>query len=451
MNILFARQSAAGDPSYSGERLINCYAQPDPDRGVGPFVIQWSPGLTDGLTISAGNPVRALYAERGEIYAACGGQLWKIVGTTRTSVGAISDDEETTIAGNGFDIACVAGGEYFVYKKNTGNFSKPSIGALTSARSVTTIDNYIVLTETNSQKFQITGLADATSLNALDFASAESAPDYLVRAQANYSELWLFGTRNTEIWSNTGNADFPFQRISGGVIERGCAFPGSVVTDDNSIFWVGDDRLVYRAQGYQPVVISTPYVQEVLAGVEPGANVQAFAYSWKNHKHYLLNIPGRAALVYDSATSLWHERSTGEGHSSHLGVCACRCGSTYRVGGADGVIYELGGVTDGGQVIAREGVSIPIQQARRRLRLSGVQLHFETGATDVGRDAQVMLQTSRDGRTWGPERWRSLGRAGQYDRLVRWWGLGMARQHQIRWRITDPVDAALYGATAEVA
>jgi hypothetical protein len=76
-----------------------------------------------------------------------------------------------------------------------------------------------------------------------------------------------------------------------------------------------------------------------------------------------------------------------------------------------------------------------------------VQLNFRTGATDIGRDAMVSLQCSKDGRVWGLERWRPLGRSGQYDRLVRWHGFGQARQFQFRWRITDPIEGALYGAT----
>ena len=449
MNILFARQSAAGDPSYSGERLLNCYAQPDPDRGVGPFIIQWSPGLTNLVTLAAGHPVRAVYSETGTTYAACNGKLWGITAGEATALGNIIDDDDTTITGNGFDVAIAAGGAYYVWNKASKTLTTPDPGALGGVRSVASLDNYVILTEPNSQKFQIAGPGNAATLNALDFASAESAPDYLVRAQTNYSELWLFGTRNTEIWANTGNADFPFQRISGGVIERGCAFAGSVVTDDNSIFWVGDDRMVYRAQGYQPVVISTPYVHGILKGLAADADVRGFAWSWLNHKHYVLRLPGAPALVYDSATNSWHERSTGEDHGAFKGTCACRCGGQTIVGGADGAVYTLGGVTDGGDVICREGVSIPIHQERQRITLNELQLHFQTGDTDIARDAQVMVQVSKDGRTWGNERWRPLGRAGQYDRLVRLHGLGQARQFQIRWRITDPIDAALYGATVQ--
>jgi len=299
----FARQSVGDAPyEHSGERLVNWYAEPFPDGGTGRLTLQPAPGLTAVATLSAGDPVRAVHVEQGVIYAACGGSLYSVsLGGSAQNLGAIDDDEFTTITGNGFDIAATAGGRFYVY--SGGSVSEVAPLAFTSSRSATRLDNYIIVSQEGGQAFVITALADASSIDALDFASAESAPDDIVRVVADHSELWFFGSRTTEIWTNTGAADFPFQRMSGGVVERGCAFPGSVAKDDNSVWWIGDDRLVYRAQGYSPQVVSSPWVAEVLDGVSD-PNVSAFAYSWRGHKFYTIRIPHRPSLTFDVATGL---------------------------------------------------------------------------------------------------------------------------------------------------
>jgi len=451
--VVFARQTANGPQfaEHSGERLVNMFAEPNPDGGIGPLILAPAPGLTPLVTLSLGNPVRALYSEQGVVYAACNGRLWSVTSAgVATDLGSIGgDDESASIAGNGFDIAVASNGIYTVHNKETRATTIVSPGVFAETGSVTKLDNYIILSQLNGQAFAITALANASSINALDFASAESAPDDVVKVIADHSELWFFGTRSVEIWGNTGNADFPFQRLSGGIIERGCAFAASVTKDDNSVFWVGDDRLAYRANGQTPQIISPPWVSEILA---TATDARGFTFTYRGHKCYGLRILGRTTLVFDMATGLWHERSTGLDDGPWRATCVDRLAEWQFVGGDNGVIYTLGGLMDGTTPILREGVSIPLTGPRfDHFSLSRLRLLFKTGATDIGREARVALQISREGRTWTPEKWAPLGNLGEYLRPVKWSALGSGRSFRARFRITDPIDVALYGATFEAA
>lgn len=441
MNLLFARQSAAQEPEYSGERLIGMFPQVHPDRGNGQLILAPSPGYEVEYELASRRPVRALYAEQGELYAASAGQLWR----GSKPVGSIPDNV-SWISGNGREIVVVADGAYYVYNKTTGALEQVALTVFDQASSVTMLDSYIILTERDGQRFCISALNEATVLDALDFAAAESASDKLVRAYADHSELWLFGETSIEIWQNTGNNDFPFQRVSGGRLERGCAYAGSVASDDNTVFWIGNNRLVYRARGYTPEVISTPYVAKVLASLSKDANVSAFTYVFNNSTFYVIRLPDRPALVFDASTGLWHERSTNAEYGPWFATDATAMNGKIYIGTGVGQICTLGGLTDGGALLMREATSIPLSDQRRRFSLDEVQLHFRTGQTDIGRDAMVAVQHSTNGREWKPARWRSLGGVGEYDRLIRCSRMGMGRQHQIRWRITDPIDVSLYGA-----
>jgi hypothetical protein len=85
-----------------------------------------------------------------------------------------------------------------------------------------------------------------------------------------------------------------------------------------------------------------------------------------------------------------------------------------------------------------------------------VQLVFQQGvglASGQGYDPKVMLQWSDDGgRTWSSERWRALGKMGEYrKRGPTWNALGSARDRCYRFAISDPVRRTLILATTEAA
>jgi hypothetical protein len=64
----------------------------------------------------------------------------------------------------------------------------------------------------------------------------------------------------------------------------------------------------------------------------------------------------------------------------------------------------------------------------------------------AGSDPQVMLRISRDGgRTFGPERWRSAGKIGEFRRRAAWNRNGRARDWVFRVRLTDPVKTVWNG------
>lgn len=68
-----------------------------------------------------------------------------------------------------------------------------------------------------------------------------------------------------------------------------------------------------------------------------------------------------------------------------------------------------------------------------------------------GVEPYVWLQKSDDGgRTFGNERWATLGRQGVYRTRVRWNRLGAARNRVFRISMSDPVRTALIGADFSV-
>jgi len=306
----------------------------------------------------------------------------------------------------------------------------------------------------------------ACSVDPLDFASAEGSPDGLVSLIIDHREAWLFGTNSVEVWYDAGLQDFPLQRIQGAFNEIGCIAPYSVAKLDNGIFWLGADArgrgIVYRANGYTGVRVSTHAVEWHIQDYTNMADAVAYTYQQDGHSFYVLNFPSaNTTWVYDVAVNAWHERaafSAGE-FTRHRSNCQMSFNNEIVVGDFEnGNIYafDLNVYADNGSIRKwlRSWRALPTGQNNlRRTAQHSLQLNCESGVglnDGQGSDPQVMLRWSDDGgHTWSNEHWSNMGKIGQYYRRVFWRKLGMTVK--LRDRVdevsgTDPVKIAIMGA-----
>lgn len=64
-----------------------------------------------------------------------------------------------------------------------------------------------------------------------------------------------------------------------------------------------------------------------------------------------------------------------------------------------------------------------------------------------GADALIKLSWSDDfGRNWSNARTESMGKAGEYQKRVKFWRLGSARDRVYKLEITDPVKRVILAA-----
>jgi hypothetical protein len=334
---------------------------------------------------------------------------------------------------------------------------------LPPAGTITFIDSYFVVNKVDSGQFNISAQNDGLVWAALDFATAESSPDNLVRVINAVGQLWLFGERTTEIWTNTGDSVFPFERISGAKMETGCAARDTVLAVDTSVFWVGRTEqgtgVVYRAKGFTPLRISTHAIEEKLQ--EAGtSDLRAWSYQQDGHLFYA--ITGGAletTLVYDLATELWHERAylneSGQ-LEQHLASCCMFAFGKHLVGDRrNGNIYEMSQefFSDNGEEISSQRIFTHLSDEDKRIRYNKLTVVLESGigtATGQGVNPIMNMALSKDAaKTWSDEFPADMGRTGQYWVKAQWRRLGIAEVLTFRISITDPVKRALIGAYLE--
>ena len=84
------------------------------------------------------------------------------------------------------------------------------------------------------------------------------------------------------------------------------------------------------------------------------------------------------------------------------------------------------------------------------LDINNLRVDMEVGdglTTGQGSNPQIGLSISRDnGKTWGPDMWRTFGKTGEYATRVEWRRLGSPRQCTPKLRVTDPVPFCIVSA-----
>ena len=437
----------------NGSRLVNLYAEALPPDSKTPVALYGTPGTRIFCHLPT-NPVKALHRLNDVLHAITATRLYRIdrFGDS-TEVGEVDQTGPVSAATNGIDLVFVDGKKGYAYSPAKG-LRQLSGDGWYPANTVTYQDGYFIFNRAGTGQFFLSDLL-STELDPLRFATAEGSPDDAVAVLSDHRELWVFGQRTIEVWYNSGDVDFPFERMQGAFVEKGCGAPNSPAKVDNSVFWLGDDGVVYRAAGYQPIRISTHAIEARMGDDNPDAT--AYTYTEEGHVFYVLTLPAKnLTLVFDVSTGLWHERS----HylwGRHHGACHVYAYGQHLVGDfQNGLIYTmaLNIYSDNTDEITRIAVSPPLHANRRRATMHRLELDMESGVglvTGQGDNPQAMLQWSDDGgKTWSNEQWAPIGRVGNYLTRVIWNRLGMFRQRQYRVQISDPVPIAILGAYAEV-
>jgi len=99
-----------------------------------------------------------------------------------------------------------------------------------------------------------------TTIDPLDFATAERAPDPIYGVIVFGDQYWLPGSNTTEVWYFTGNLDQPTLRMQGVVFDRG-AWEGTAVQVKDSMIIVDNEGAVFQISG-GPKRISRPDIEQ---------------------------------------------------------------------------------------------------------------------------------------------------------------------------------------------
>jgi len=376
------------------------------------------PGMSVHSTLGNG-PVRGMYRQdgvfSGDVLAVSGSSLYR----GETNIG--------DVLGSGIVDMDALSGEAFIaagvfYSTDGSTVSTISFPDNAQVVSVACIDGLVVAVreDTGRMYFRVPG---SVVWDPLDYFSAEEEPDPVIAVRKVGNELWAFGSSTVQPFASTGSSESPFQPIQGREFLRGCRARSSIAKLDNTVFWVGEDGIVYRASN-TPEVVSTPSVSERIKACNP-EDLSAFAYSWDGHVFYVLKTT-QSSWVYDVSTGEWHEAlSYGLGWW-RAGVGVMDGLSVYVGDTEDGRIWTLNAnlVADGDDVLERTFTSG--LETDQPWPCDVIQIDAASGFVATGSEASIEMRWSDDvGNSWSSWQSASLGVTGQYRKQVAWRRLGL--------------------------
>lgn len=259
------------------------------------------------------------------------------------------------------------------------------------SRTVTFFDGYFCFVRDGTKEMYLSPLYGIGPFNGALFASKEATPDLLLAIANSHEQLYLFGEIRTETWYDAGNAPptFPFQRSDGALIQRGLGAIRSIILEDNTIFWLGEDGMYYRLNGFQPDAISNRAVEYQWSLYSTLKDCFAFPITLWGHKMLVLTFPtAKHTWVHDLSTGRWHERESwlGTNEDTSLGYWrpswALKWFNVTLLGDTQsGQIQQLSDAvyTEFGDIIPMLLIGPPFNADRRRMTMKRFELDMETG------------------------------------------------------------------------
>jgi hypothetical protein len=446
----------------TNKRLLNFFAEQAPQDSRTAAALVAAPGLFPfGVTFGTG-PVTALNTDQpGIIYAVSGSHFYRAILPFGGSVFVVEDLGDIG-APTGADysknlmptIASGVTGCVVVMPPNAftcthGGPLNQIGGDFPGANSVTYLDGYWVFTSNDLDgNFFTSRLLDPNAYDALDFAFTDAVPNIARRVVTLKGELWFVGDMALEVWYNAGRADFPFLRRPGGVIPYGAESIKTLAILDGSLFWVAREGTVFRSVGYNAQRVSTHAIEEIIRSLGVPA-VCGHSYAQRGHSFYCLTY-GNVTLVYDVATKVWHERSSGP-NLAWLPLCSALYGDTPIFGPSNSgrVLTTIPFLeTDDGVLQFRLIQLPPLWGGTARAYCARLEVEMEIG--ELRNPGAVLLQWSDDGGyTWtSPGRAMLASNTGQYRKRVFTTRLGSFRQRTFR--LVMEGHTVIYGVDADI-
>lgn len=423
--------------SADAQRTVNLYPETN-ESGQGKSVASliFTPGLKLLSTLGIG-PNRGLFTTaQGRSFAVSGAILYEVTaplvpvsrGTLESAIGPVS------MSDNGVHLIVADGAKGYILKLSDNTFLQITDEDFPKASHVAFIDQYLIANDTGDGNFFLSGLSDAPDWDGLDFAAAEGSPDNLQTLLTDHEQLILIGSESTEVWVDTGAADFPFERVSGGYLEFGTIAPWSAQKLASTFIYLAQDKngsgQVMQVAGINGQRVSTYAIEYALSKSTSVSGATSWTYQDAGHTFYCLNAPGlKTTLCLDVSTGLWHERQSAL--RRHRAENHCVASGMHLVGDYEnGNLYQLtdDADTDNGEPKVWRRRSPHLSKETVQIAHYEFILDMKTLNLTGGADPKVGLRYSNNGgHTFGPERWTSPGKVGEYSKRARWERLGQGR------------------------
>ncbi|MCH9834124.1 packaged DNA stabilization protein gp10 [bacterium] len=389
------------------------------------------------------------------------GVCYRVMGSSLVSVAA--DGTATTLADVGDDggpvtfdysfdrLGIGSAGDLFYWDGLTlSQVTDPDLGTVVD---MIWIDGYFMTTD--GEFLVVTDLNDPTAINPLKYGSSEADPDPVKALLKLRNEAVALNRHTIEYFDNIGGSLFPFQRIEGAQIEKGCIGTRACCVYMEAVAFLGggfnEEPSIYLGANAQAVPIATHEINLVLRTYTE-AQLAAAELEARNdgaHQFLYVHLPDRT-LVYDGAASqvvgepVWFTLTSSlDGFEQYRARHFVWCYDKWIFGdtqtAATGTISKTVSSHWGVQVRWEFGTVIVYNEGRGVI-FNDLELIGLTGSAAFGDTPVLSTSYSLDGEVWSEDRVITAGVTGERAKRLMWFMQGFMRNWRIqRFRGTSDV------------
>ena len=375
-------------------------------------------------------------------------------------------------------LAVASGGRLYYWNSTAGllQVTDPDLGFVID---FCWVDGYFMTTD--GQYLIVTELNDPFAVNPLKYGSSEADPDPVLALLKLRNEVYALNRHTIEVFNNEGGDLFPFARIEGAQIQKGCIGTQACCVFVDAMAFLGGGRNeapgIYLGAAATTTKVSTQEIDNILQQYTEDqlSTVKLESRNDKAHEHLYVHLPDQT-MVYDAFASrelqeqVWFVlASTTTGIAQYRARNIVWCYNKWLVGdpqsSAIGYLVQSTGHHWGQQVrwefgtlivynesngaifnklelVALTGsVALATQVVNGLLQENGFFFLQENGeyillelavrnAAALG-NPQISTSYSLDGRSWSQDRFISVGTAGDTKKRLAWFQQG----HMRNWRI----------------
>ena len=425
------------------------------------YILESFPGKLLFGTV-AGSADRGMLEHQGILYKVTDTNLYTVDSAgTHTLRGSIPGVARCIMQGINSNVVIVTEGVPYVWNGTT--LTTVIDVDLETPNACAHLNNQIIY-DGDGGRFCSSDVGDATSVDGLNYATAESNADNLIRPYAFEQNIYMMGDKTIEPWWNSGNGRPPFDRLEGAAIQAGLGALYSMANTRKYVYFVGNEGLVYAMTGSTAEPIFNAALNSEISGFSTVADATGICYNINGQWFYEVTFPTANRTFCHPEGGETFELSSGTEGGRNIASSHPFVFRKNLVGDStSGNIYELDLDTysENGAAIIRTRDSAPLHGGLfgapgRALTMNRFELILETGVgllSGQGSNPVVMLSFSDDGgKTFSVESWGdvSIGTLGQFIFKVEWFCLGSFESRVIRIRTSDPVHFSIHSAAADI-
>lgn len=415
------------------------------DSGISRAYLRPAEGITSFGTTGPGCDRGSIkWIKDGLHYRVMGSKLVRVASDGAvTIIGDVGGTDSQVKMDYSFDyLGIVSDGNFYLYDGT--NLTQNTDVDLGTVYDVIYVDGYFMLHDT--EFIIVTELGNPFSVNPLKYGSSEVDPDPIVGLIKVRNEPYVINRHTIEVFQNIGGeaTQFPFQRVEGTRIDRGCigtfakcwflgtvAFLGGARNESPGV-WLGLNADSNKISTREIDQILQEYTEAQLSDVVFESRVD------KNYRHLMIRLPDQT-LVYDYAASqsaekpIWHILTTSiVGKGRYTGLNPCWCYDKWIVASCDAEIGYLDDSisTHWGEVNGWDFSTPFIYAESKSAIINQLELVGLPGRVALGKDPVIWTSWTTDGETWSQERAISAGKQGERNKRLVWFQQGHFRNYR---------------------